>query len=182
MSQAEAHFRESLGICRSIRGDKHQDVALVLAHLGHVLYSKGSYEEAVTFVRKALKIERKTLGNNHDHVAGSLKMIGIFLRAQGKHAEAVPMLREAADIYARCNILQESATMIGLLSNSQVQIDDITGAVRSIRELQTIYQQIGPSADEEAQRVRENLARIEPMMRFYQVLAERRHRPTALLR
>ena len=63
-AESEKYYFQALEIAKKIKGDVHEDVAILLHNIA-VLYSFIDYSKAIPYMKKALETYRVTLGENH---------------------------------------------------------------------------------------------------------------------
>ncbi len=98
-SDAEALYREGLGLVGSSATDKPTSVAgLLLGNLGVTLKNQNRMTEAVESMRTSIEVMRQVWPPGHYLIAGTAANLGAVLEQQDKLEEAEPLLREALSI------------------------------------------------------------------------------------
>jgi len=96
--EAEAYFREALGIFRKAHGNGHPDVGTALANLGVLLNARGQYVEAEPVLREAVELRERLLGPENPSHAYSLLALTESVLRQGRAAEAEQLARRALEV------------------------------------------------------------------------------------
>ncbi len=93
--EAEARYREALGVLESLLGERHPRVAAVCDNLGDQLVRNGQAEAGETYLRRALAVRRELLRPGHPDVAVTLNHLGHALNALGRVQDARDAFEEA---------------------------------------------------------------------------------------
>ena len=95
---AEAKFREALGVCLKVLGEDRLETANAYNDLGFCLNSQGRYAEALPLLRKAVASFQKAVGERRPETAAGYSTLGFCLNGLGRYAEALRLHRRALDI------------------------------------------------------------------------------------
>jgi serine/threonine-protein kinase len=100
---ARAALEEALSIRQGHLGERHQEVAETLTHLGVVLVATDDFDGAGDRLKRALAIDRQVWGAEHPRVAEDLHHLATAYRESGRfpeaiqhHLEALRIMRETA--------------------------------------------------------------------------------------
>jgi tetratricopeptide (TPR) repeat protein len=99
--EAEALFRETLEMRRTLLGADHPDVAWTLYNYAYMLMEQGELARAEALAREALVNRGRTLPDEHPMVAATLQLLGRCRLGQGDPAAAEPLLRESLELRRR---------------------------------------------------------------------------------
>ena len=95
MTGAEASFRESLDIRKSLLPPGHPALAMALNNLAMSLWYKGDLTGAEAIDRQTLEMERGLYHDGSANTAATLNNLAMVLRDRGDFAAAEPLQREA---------------------------------------------------------------------------------------
>jgi tetratricopeptide (TPR) repeat protein len=115
--------------------------------LGSATWSRGKYEEAITFYEKSLEIYRKNLPQNHPNFGASYTNIGLVYNSMGEYSKALSSHEKAIEIQNQSlpsnhPDLAASYTNIGLV---YANMSEYSKALSSHEKALEIKQQSLPS-------------------------------------
>ncbi len=93
--RAQPLLERALALRRRAFGERSEEAAESMLHLGELLHLRGRYARAEPLYRRALAIQRERLGEPHPAVAQSIAALGVLLQARGDYAGAERLTREA---------------------------------------------------------------------------------------
>lgn len=107
-ARGEDLYRQSLGLLRSVHGDRHPDIARTLNWLGRTLLRRDD-PEALAVLQEALAQARHFGGGDGGRdsdvdgevLAGILIDLGYYLRSAGRYEESEAHFRQALDVLDR---------------------------------------------------------------------------------
>lgn len=101
MDKAEALYRESLAVRRSLYDRAHPDIATVLLNLGGVLMMQGRFDEAEPLMRESVAMHEEIYKGEHANQAIAIDRLGMLQYNRGKYDDAKTLLNQAREIFLR---------------------------------------------------------------------------------
>jgi tetratricopeptide (TPR) repeat protein len=98
LEEAEAAFREALGVLGAALGEDHPDVLRAKVNLADLLRTLGRFDDAESLLVEALSSTRRVLGDVHPDVGNALMVLGATRLDAGRFPEAEATLREAVAV------------------------------------------------------------------------------------
>jgi serine/threonine protein kinase/tetratricopeptide (TPR) repeat protein len=103
-----ALHREALESHRTLRGEKHPDVARGMASLGEALRQHGEFQQAEELLTQALAMQRELLGSENIALATTLNSLGRLAQQRGAYDAAQGYFDQALEIYRRHDMLRRT--------------------------------------------------------------------------
>jgi serine/threonine-protein kinase len=98
LEEAEALYQRALALSRRHMGDRHPQVADLLANLGAIEQKRGRIREAERYYREALDLNTAWFGEDSTVTAKSLTQVAAALNALGRSEDAAPFVFRALAI------------------------------------------------------------------------------------
>eukprot|EP01119_Soliformovum_irregulare_P001375 TRINITY_DN1109_c0_g1_i4.p1 TRINITY_DN1109_c0_g1~~TRINITY_DN1109_c0_g1_i4.p1 ORF type:complete len:1283 (+),score=446.50 TRINITY_DN1109_c0_g1_i4:106-3954(+) len=119
---AKLHYKNMLAVIEGAREPNHEDLAVVLVHLGNFFFTFGKYAKAETAWQQAMKI--REIHKNSLDIAICLEKMAKLKVAQGKLAEAETICKKALEMYPKDGFAQHSDLSSYFNSLAQVQNEE----------------------------------------------------------
>ena len=137
-ARAEVHLRRALELRVAAHGERHKQVAYVLAHLAQAVLGQGRTDEAEPLIARALAM-RTELGPKHALILGGLfDRLGHTRYLQGRLAEAVAAAREAITVFGTLTDERSRRANVAILSGNLALFLFHQG---ELREAETLFRQ-----------------------------------------
>ncbi len=127
-------FRDAIARVESIAGADHPYTALVLEHLGDVLFALGRYDEVADVYGRIVEIRMVTFGPDHRSLAPALTRQGMAYIAISHNLEAAGVLKRALVIW-RAGPQPPSSELL-LTLGGLVEVSQSLGRVREAAHYQ----------------------------------------------
>jgi len=148
-ASAENLGREFFETRKALLGEKHQDVARSMSHLGVTYLEAGRAELAYGLQTKALEIIQEAVGEYHLHTLDAMEFLSKAMISLGREDEAVKVLKEL--VTRRKLVLPEAhpATLVAMKL-----LGGIRGEEELLKEVEEIERQ---KKEAQGNRAQENL-------------------------
>lgn len=137
--KAEAHFKESLTLYRSV--DDDWGVANALSSLGWLIQHYGEYQEAQRIYAESLEI--RTRLHDRSGIAGSEMLLATIALYQGRHEEAERRIRISAALNQELGNQAGIARSLSRLGETLTWLGRFDEAIEPLRQSHEIYAHLG---------------------------------------
>lgn len=151
-------YNRALYCVKRTMGDKHPNVAAMLANIGNLYKEKGDMDMAFRIYQKVLRIEMAALGPNHPELAVTLNNISAIECSRGKYKEALGLLNRVYKIqksrpstkFKKSSSNPSNPSMaitLTSIGDAHEKLGNVTNAISSYEDAVRIYIQYFQNAE-----------------------------------
>jgi tetratricopeptide (TPR) repeat protein/tRNA A-37 threonylcarbamoyl transferase component Bud32 len=159
IDEAEAGFREAIGLIEAAQGPNSPHLHPNLAALADIAFRRGRLDEEAALYRRALQIARDNFPEDHRWVAMSLIDVGSVEARDGDAAQGEAQMREGIAMYRRMGS-PHAVDGLRSLSLFQSQSGDAAGALATLSEAWGLCQSTQRQSEQVCLAARANRAHL----------------------
>jgi eukaryotic-like serine/threonine-protein kinase len=159
---AESELQAALLGYRNAYGERHKEVAAIMADIALLHVRRGDQRDAEVSLREVLAMQRELYGERHPLVAETLSLLGMTLRQQGDYAAAKPLLEQALTLRRQILSPQHPDLFTSLSNLAMIRSDlgDYDAAESLYREAMSGMQASLGNNHRDVANIKSNLGRL----------------------